>query len=199
MANWILFETTDSVIEILWDVALAFFVVRLAALYAALALLLPALLFLLQHSSSSSSPPSSSSLSKEDNSPHLLAPWIVTPLAALAAAWFLASKYDLPRVWPFRLAMGVSGAVVGLGMEVLVGWGGYELFGWEGGMGGWAVIVGGGGGGGGGGGWEMGVRRMVGMAAMPVLVMGLERWLERWLGMGAAVLRHRRREKMGDV
>ena len=36
MVNFVVFETTDSVIEVLWDIALAFFIVRLAFLYVVL-------------------------------------------------------------------------------------------------------------------------------------------------------------------
>ncbi|KAK4128685.1 hypothetical protein N657DRAFT_35778 [Parathielavia appendiculata] len=182
MANWIVFETTDSVIEILWDVALAFFVVRLAALYAALTLL-PAwsLMFLLHHLHHNL-PPSIVSIWK--GNPHLLA-CVLTWLAALAAAWFLVRKFEVPRVWPFRLAMGASGAVVGMGMEAVVSGMGYEFLGWER-MEDLVVV---------GGGWKMGMGAVVGMATMPVLAMGPERWLEK----RAAVLRHRQREKMGEV
>jgi hypothetical protein len=181
MANWILFETTDSVIEVLWDVALAFFVVRLALLYAGLTLLSTwSLLYLVHHL------PAPLQLShcapSLANNAHLLT-FVLTSICSFSAALFLARHYEVPRVWAFRLAVGVTGAVVGLGMEAVVRGMEYEVLDWEK-MRGLGVMMG--------GGWKRDVGAMVAVAAMPVLVMGLERWCER----AGVVLRDRQRGEM---
>ncbi|KAK1834759.1 hypothetical protein QBC39DRAFT_395816 [Podospora conica] len=111
------FETTDSIIEILWDLALAFFVLRLGLIYFTLNALSTAVLLLLQHSSIL--PPSSSPSS----------PTTTLPLLALAAAlWtrLLVVRYEVPRVGLFRLGIGA----VAVGLAGIVGLAG-ELVVWE--------------------------------------------------------------------
>ncbi|KAK4193304.1 hypothetical protein QBC35DRAFT_481176 [Podospora australis] len=107
----ILFETTESVIEVLWDVALAFFVVRLAFIYALLtfgttALLSYVLLPQLQFANGSAH----------------FAPQVLLNLAA-SVMWarYTVAKYEIPRVVGFRLAIGVLAAVLVLGMEGVLG------------------------------------------------------------------------------
>jgi hypothetical protein len=181
MASWILFETTDSVIEVLWDVALAFFVVRLALLYAGLILLSTwSLLYLLHHLPASLLQVQLSHCAPWlANNPHLVTS-ALTSLSSFSAAWFLVRRYEVPRVWAFRLAVGVTGAVVGLGMEAVVRGFGYEVWGWEK-MRESGVMMG--------GGWKRDVGAMGAVAAMPVLVMGLERCWET----GGVALRDRQR------
>jgi hypothetical protein len=104
MANLLLFETTESIIEVLWDIALAFFIVRLAFIYFLLTLVSGAAITFLPLPSS------------------LLTPSLLL-LSAISAS-FLVSHYEIPPVTGFRLAIGciaglfmtLAEGVLGLGM-----------------------------------------------------------------------------------
>lgn len=133
MANIIFLESPESVIDLLWDIALACFAVRLALIYAALSLaaaaalsvLLPLLLlpFLPAAPLLRSWPsPSTSSTSPFSHPPP---PPLPLPLLALLSSSALAARctvarYEIPRSVPFRLAVGgVAAAVVALAGAVL--------------------------------------------------------------------------------
>ena len=122
-ASWVLFETTESVIEVLWDIALAFFVIRIAFFYFLLNLLtgaatLGALAYYLELHTSPT--PTHHPLLK----PLLTASLPI--LLASSALWarYVVRKWQVPRVLAFRLATGamaswfmlLTGLVVALGM-----------------------------------------------------------------------------------
>ena len=122
-ASWVLFETTESVIEVLWDIALAFFVIRIAFFYFLLNLLtgaatLGALAYYLELHTSPT--PTHHPLSQ----PLLTASRPI--LLASSALWarYVVRKWQVPRVLAFRLATGamaswfmlLTGLVVALGM-----------------------------------------------------------------------------------
>lgn len=107
MANLLLFETTESIIEVLWDIALAFFIVRLAFIYFLLTLVSGAAVnYLSQHIPL---PPS------------LLTPSLL--LLSVACTKFLVSHYEIPAVPGFRLAIGLVGGVFMMVAEALWGLG----------------------------------------------------------------------------
>lgn len=121
------FETTDSIIEILWDLALAVFVLRLGLVYFLLNALSTAALFLLSPSSTPTP------LLPEKPTATLLL------LALAAALWtrLLVVRYEVPRVALFRLGIGAVAAGLGLvGVGVV-----REVVGWKGVMG-WGEVVG---------------------------------------------------------
>ncbi|KXX76703.1 hypothetical protein MMYC01_202622 [Madurella mycetomatis] len=165
----ILFETTESVIEVLWDIAIAFFVVRLAAIYAALtagAALLA--LLLLRH------------VPDLPLLPHLLPPgaggWDGAPITLLFLASsalcsrFLIARYQIPRSGPFRLAVGVAAAVFGMVGQAVTRFVLYEA-GWELDEG---VMLS----------WEPWMGVMGAFAVMPVMWMGIEKGWEAGVKMG---------------
>lgn len=159
MANFILFETTDSVIEVLWDIALAFFVVRTALLYAALTFgstLAIALLFAPQL-------PQLFLPSSTTTTPGLL-------LLTSSALWarYIISRFEIPRVLGLRLAVGVVATLVVVLVEAVVG-----LVLYEADAGGWArevvrMVEGA-------GSWKGGVGVLAGFAVMPAAQMVVER------------------------
>ncbi|SPQ18304.1 52ab3c9d-e1a4-4654-93de-6a98cd9fe607 [Thermothielavioides terrestris] len=124
MANSFLpFEPAgDSVIEILWDVALAFFVVRLALLYAALvfgsALVLSALLHRLLAPGATTTTPSPSATPALPLP--LPLPALVLTLSAIYAR-LLVVRCEVPRAAWFRLAIGGVAAAVVVLAEALAG------------------------------------------------------------------------------
>ncbi|KAK3341689.1 hypothetical protein B0T25DRAFT_558973 [Lasiosphaeria hispida] len=128
--SWILFETTESVIEVLWDVALAVFVVRIALVYAALNLLTAALALAAAPYLTRILEPALAKLGATEL-PLLLGgqlPLLVLLLLG-SAGWArcLVVYHEIPRVRGFRLAIGVvAAAVVALVGEVVevMGWGG---------------------------------------------------------------------------
>src|SRR5690348_9382399 len=137
MAKWILFETTDSVIEILWDVALAFFVVRLALLYASLVfgsvfsliLILRYLLPTLASTFATHPPPppplaASSGLVLTEH-----AQWLPLLTLAASAVWakVVMARCEVPRVLGFRLAVGATAAAMVGVVEGVVGLVEYEV------------------------------------------------------------------------
>lgn len=121
------FETTDSIIEILWDLALAVFVLRLGLVYFLLNALSTAALVLLPHYNMLPTP----------QLPQTTAP---LSLALFSALWtrLLVVRYEVPRVALFRLGIGAVAAGLGL-VGVGVGW---EVVGWKGMGMGWGEVVG---------------------------------------------------------
>ncbi len=99
MPSWILFETTEAVIEVLWDIALALFIVRLAFAYFLLTFLSNMALSYLAYAQLL---PIS----------HLTTPqseFVLIPFSlALSVCWarFIIVHYEIPRVSSFRLAIG---------------------------------------------------------------------------------------------
>lgn len=192
MAKWILFETTDSVIEILWDVALAFFVVRLALLYASLvfgsvfSLILLVRYFLPSLTSTFAAHPPPPPLAASSGlvlTEH--AQWLPLLTLAASAVWakVVMARCEVPRVLGFRLAVGATAAAMVGVVEGVVGLVEYEVLGGAGMAG--AM-----------GGWATGVGVMALFALMPVLVMGAEKRREGGeaaLGLGMG----RGREKEG--
>ncbi|KAH6650620.1 hypothetical protein F5144DRAFT_54119 [Chaetomium tenue] len=181
----------DSIIEVLWDVALIVFTIRLAYIYAGLALgLTSASIFLRSFLLNLYYNNTISFIDAPDPDP-LTAPLLVFAAAAIASR-LVIRRYDIPRVLVLRLAVGAGAAVVaGVGLvvaclvewevwgrpvmgEVLAGQALMELF--------W--------------GWEGGVGILVGVALMPVAMMGWERWWE----VGVGVVRGKRAvgEKGGE-
>jgi hypothetical protein len=115
MAGFVLFETTESVIEDLWDIALAYSIVRLAFvyflstfvswislsyLYTTYHGLLPARLF--------------STMTTTTRSPEIEAEVVLAPaILAFCAIWarFIVAHYEVPRIRGFRLATGLVALV----------------------------------------------------------------------------------------
>jgi hypothetical protein len=123
-----LFETTESVIDILWDVALAFFIARLACIYFFLnfisALALSALVF-------SAQTPVTHLVTWQN--PEVLLPFLLGSAALWARV--LIVRYDVPRSAPFRLGIGAVALGLMVFVEGLVAWVGYEEGWWAGGEG----------------------------------------------------------------
>ncbi|KAK0655709.1 hypothetical protein B0T16DRAFT_384533 [Cercophora newfieldiana] len=115
----ILFETTESVVEILWDVALAFFVARLAVVYFLLNFLSALALSYLVLSAKT---PVAHLVTLQN--PEVLLPFLLG--SAILWARILVVKCEIPRSGAFRL--GVGGVALGLmvAVEAVVAWIGYE-------------------------------------------------------------------------
>ena len=104
MPNFVLFETTESVIEVLWDIALAFFIVRLGFIY-----------FLVTFASGTLL----SYLAYKQWMPvtHLTTPQselaLIPFMLVLSGLWarYIIVHYEIPRVRGFRLAIGGMGLV----------------------------------------------------------------------------------------
>ncbi|KAK0731811.1 hypothetical protein B0H67DRAFT_87861 [Lasiosphaeris hirsuta] len=132
--SWIIFDTTESVIEVLWDVALAVFVARIALFYAALNLgtaalaleLTPYLARALAALGAAESP----LLMRLGGSNTLP---LALPLLLGSAVWArcLVVYYEIPRVRGFRVAIGVVAVgvmlVVGEVLKAMGMWGGYAV------------------------------------------------------------------------
>lgn len=126
----VLFETTESVIEVLWDVALAFFVVRLSAVYFAATFLSWAALCGLAywevvalplHHHLSSAP--------TEQQQRLLLTGILPALlvaASALAARLVVAHYDVPRVRGFRVSIGLVGLLLMVNAELLAALALYE-------------------------------------------------------------------------
>lgn len=120
--NLILFETTDAVIEILWDIALAVFILRLAFIYFLLTFVSGAAMVYLAYTYYPQPPPSSAHSLATPQSGVALAPFLVSSFVLWAH--LVVSRYEIPRVTGFRLATGAAAllfmvladAVVGLGL-----------------------------------------------------------------------------------
>lgn len=130
MSALIVYDTVSSVFEMLWDIALAYFVVRLGFIYAVLA---------------GASSAATTYLLTWAMQYHVLLPpgtiqpsalSVAIPAAQLAAsavcARFVVSRHEIPRDWRLRAAVGAVGAAV-IGVEELFlgmvtqGLAGYEM------------------------------------------------------------------------
>jgi len=117
---FVLFETTESVIEILWDIALAFFVIKLAFIYFLTSFVSGVALSWLV----------TSQWAKPVR--HLTTPQselvIVPFLFLLTVCWsrFLIVHYDIPRVVTFRGSIGALALVFMVAAECLTGLALYE-------------------------------------------------------------------------
>ena len=170
--SWLIFDTTDSIIEVLWDIALAFFVIRISFFYFLLTFLSSLLLSYLAyaellpittfaHFLSASSAPDSV------NNRIFLVAGLLTITSALWA-YFILRHYEVPHVAHFRLALSSMALAFMVSAEMVVAFAMYED-----GYGGWvweemksaAGVAW--------GGW------MVMYAAMPVLLMPVERRIEQ--------------------
>lgn len=170
--SWLLFETTESIIEVLWDIALAFFVIRISFYYFLLTFLSSLLLGYLAYAqllpiTTFAHFLSSSSASEPINN-HILLSWTIL-LTITSAIWahLVLSHYEVPRVTHFRLAICSMALAFMVSAEMVVA---FVLF--EEGYGGWV--------------WEE-MKSVAGVAwggwmvmysVMPVLLMGLERIME---------------------
>ncbi|EQB53459.1 hypothetical protein CGLO_06813 [Colletotrichum gloeosporioides Cg-14] len=119
MTGHYLFETTDSVIEILWDVALAFFVVRIAWTYFLLTFSTSALLsWVICKYPELLLPASKQHLTTSE------AELMLIPLQAIVGvvwARYVVVAYEIPRVAWFRLAIGGLAAFLLFAAEALLG------------------------------------------------------------------------------
>ncbi|OIW35292.1 hypothetical protein CONLIGDRAFT_676216 [Coniochaeta ligniaria NRRL 30616] len=120
MANFVLFETTESIIEILWDIALAFFIVRLAFIYFALAFTSGAAITYVAYNYPQLTPTTHKLVTPQ--SEVVLAPFLL--LSSVFWAYVVVTRCEIPRVAGFRLATGgvallfmvMAEAAVGLGL-----------------------------------------------------------------------------------
>ena len=161
MSNWALFETTESVIEILWDIALAFFVVRLAFIYFLLVFVSGALLGYIGCSHLELAATASPQHSIASQGELVMA----AAMVGIVAAWarYVIVRYEIPPATGFRLAMGATALLFMLVAQALVG-----LVLYEGGYAGWARAAD----------WRMGMGFAGLLAAfglMPVVMIGLEK------------------------
>ncbi|KAK0618252.1 hypothetical protein B0T17DRAFT_330894 [Bombardia bombarda] len=126
MAGWSLFESTDSVIEVLWDVALAFFIVRLAFIYYVFNLVLSVALTYIIYTART--------LSTDSVSLEQVVSGVFPYLLLNAALWarYLTVYYDVPRLLGFRLATGLTALCFMLATEAVA-----ALVVYEEGYGGW--------------------------------------------------------------
>jgi len=110
----ILFETTTSVFELLWDIALALFIIRLAFFYSLLCFASGAVIVWFR-------------IAELTPLNHLTQPQfelITLPLWLLAVtlwARFIIVTYEIPRVGGFRLAIGALSLVLMLLAELVGG------------------------------------------------------------------------------
>jgi len=118
----IIFETTESVIEILWDVALAFFASRIALIYFTLNFTSGLIIHYLLHHHLLLAPHSSMMM-------------IITSLLMLAIpplySRMIIQRYEIPRVGVFRLAIGAVALVLMVLAEGFVSWVGQEEGWWN--------------------------------------------------------------------
>jgi hypothetical protein len=172
----ILFETTESVIEVLWDIALAFFVVRLALLYAVLTFGSVLTVELLLHRL----PPTSALSVAAPDKGRLLLPFLLLTVSTIWAR-FLVAHFQVPRNVPFRLAVGVTAAALGMIGESLVRLVLYEGGWWS--VGEWMRV-----------GWKVWAPMMMAFAVMPAVQMAFEKG---WEAVEEEVeeLRHRHAKK----
>lgn len=120
MVNFVLFETTESIIEILWDIALAFFIVRLAFIYFVLTFTSGAAITYVAYNYPQLIPSTHKLVTPQ--SEVVLAPFLL--LSSVFWAYVVVTRYEIPRVTGFRLATGgvallfmlIAEAAVGLGL-----------------------------------------------------------------------------------
>ncbi|KAK3956311.1 hypothetical protein QBC32DRAFT_251158 [Pseudoneurospora amorphoporcata] len=170
--SWLLFETTDSIIEVLWDIALAFFVIRISFYYFLLTFLSSLILSYLAYAEllpiTTPAHFLSFSPASEPVNNHILLTWTIL-LTITSAIWahLVLRHYEVPRVAQFRLAICSMALAFMVSAEMVVAFALYEE-----GYGGWV--------------WEE-MKSVAGVAwggwmvmysAMPVLLMGLERRIE---------------------
>jgi hypothetical protein len=147
MTGFVVFKSADSVVEILWDIALATLITHLALIYFLLTLTSSLALYYITCSA------------------HLLpgSPVIVLAAAVLAAtaasARFVVTRYEVPRAAGMRLAMGAIALALMVAAQMLAG---AILYG-----GGWIVDIGSRAG-------LVSAGLLVAYALMPVLVMVFE-------------------------
>jgi hypothetical protein len=107
MSGLVLFETTESVIEVLWDIALAFFIVRLSLVYFILAFSSSLLVSYIWITTGTWL--SILATGTEDSLTTLrseLALMLLLLLTCAACARFTIWYYEIPKVTAFRLAIG---------------------------------------------------------------------------------------------
>ncbi|KAK3382904.1 hypothetical protein B0T24DRAFT_602949 [Lasiosphaeria ovina] len=112
----VLFETTESVIEVLWDIALAFFIVRIGFIYFAANFATGVALAWL--ASSSTTTTTTTYLTQLTST---LPVWLLLATASVTA-WtrLLVVRYEIPRALGFRLAIGMAGLLFMAGADALV-------------------------------------------------------------------------------
>jgi hypothetical protein len=102
MPNFVLFETTESVIEVLWDIALAFFLVRLGFIYFLMNFVSG--IFISWLVSTQITPRTNLTTTQAEL---LLVPCMLWNMGI--SARHLIRNNEIPRVRGFRLAIGVVG------------------------------------------------------------------------------------------
>lgn len=122
MGNFVLFETTESIIEILWDIALAFFIVRLAFIYFLLTFTSGAALTYVAYNYPQLIPSTHKLVTPQ--SEVVLAPFLL--LCSAFWAYVVVTRYEIPRVVGFRLATGGVALLLMLLADALIGFGLWE-------------------------------------------------------------------------
>ncbi|KXH43690.1 hypothetical protein CSIM01_12584 [Colletotrichum simmondsii] len=192
-----LFKTTDSVIEILWDVALAFFIVRIALSYFLFTFTATTLLSWIVYTYRQSlrlplvsDQQQQQHLTTSQSDPLVLAVLLLQTIVGLVVARYVVAVYDVPRVAWFRLAIGGLAAAFLVSAEGLLslivsafshheGEHGRDFWVWEGANG--RVLV------------AAMLGGLTAFAAMPAVLM----WFERAEKAPASAGRAEVREKMG--
>ncbi|KXH31542.1 hypothetical protein CNYM01_10880 [Colletotrichum nymphaeae SA-01] len=192
-----LFKTTDSVIEILWDVALAFFVVRIALSYFFFTFTATTLLSWIVYTYRQSlrlplvSDQQQQYITTSQSDPLVLAVLLLLQtVVGLVVARYVVAVYDVPRVAWFRLAIGglavaflaSTEGLLGLVISAFLHEGeehGRDFWVWESGNG-WVMVAAMFGG-------------LAAFAAMPAVLM----WFERSEKAPASAGRAEGREEMG--
>jgi hypothetical protein len=115
--GWVLFETTESVIEVLWDIALAFFIVRLGFIY-----------FFFNFISSMFVSWLASTNATHFTTIARAELWLVPFLTLVSGVWarWMIRWYEVPRVASFRIAIGAVALVLTFVAESVVGFVLYE-------------------------------------------------------------------------
>jgi len=110
----ILFETTTSVFELIWDIAIALFIIRIAFFYFGLSFLTGCIIGYFRVFN----------VSPLDQFTHRQAALVTLPIwlvAMLIWARFLIVIYEIPRVGAFRLAIGGLALIFMLNAELVAG------------------------------------------------------------------------------
>ncbi|KAK1730847.1 uncharacterized protein BDZ83DRAFT_747164 [Colletotrichum acutatum] len=128
-----LFETTDSVFEILWDVALAFFIVRIALSYFFFTFTTTTLLSWIIYTyrrylrlplisdQQQQQQQQQQHLTVSQTELFFLAVLFLQTIIGLVVARYVVAVYDVPRVASFRLAIGGLATAFLAGAEGLLG------------------------------------------------------------------------------
>ncbi|KAH8887182.1 hypothetical protein GQ53DRAFT_327725 [Thozetella sp. PMI_491] len=112
MAEFILFSTTEAVIQMLWDIALAFYIIQISLIYFSF-LFVTGGLFTYW---------ATSRLAPLNHFTEPQSELIVVPLQLLATilwARFIIVYYDIPRNFQFRMAIGILSTVFMVTGELL--------------------------------------------------------------------------------